>query len=220
MITPLCWRAKGPWQSFTGPLAATSQSRQAFIGRVVRTHSHQCQDCGIASIETPMHPTGYLEIRPINNDYDEASEDRWQAVCAFCHAQNVLMHSLESNRFKLIAAPWLSQIDLNKALWPLLAALNDRHHKSYGDALLAYKTFEKQETAVGTLINCLPTTSTKPQDNIMDFLRSADLTMTDEQYEHRGRFLNGLRLLPVPAYFAEKTAFMQDEAFAHQAMLS
>jgi hypothetical protein len=37
--------------------------------------------------------------------------------------------------------------------------------------------------------------------------------MTDEQYEHRGRFLNGLRLLPVPAYFAEETAFMQDEAF-------
>ena len=163
-----------------------------------------------------MHPTGYLEIRPINHDYDEAQEDRWQAVCAFCHAQTLLIPSLESGRFKLIAAPWLSQVELNRALWPLLVALNDRHHKNYSDALLAYKTFEKQETPVGTLISCLPTSSAKAQGNIMDFLRSADLTMTDEQYENRGRFLNGLRLLPVPSLFAEETAFMQDEAFTHQ----
>jgi len=220
MIASLSWRVKGPWQSFLGPLASTTKPRQAFIERVVKAHSHQCQGCGLASTGTTEYPTGYLGVRPVNNDYDEPTEDLWQTVCAFCHAQNLLIPVLESKRFKLIAAPWLSQIDLNQALWPLLVALNDHEHKSYGNALLAYKTFEKQETAVGTLISCLPTTSTKIQDNIMDFLRSADLTMTDEQYENRGRFLNGLRLLPVPSLFADESTFMQSQVFTHQAITS
>ncbi len=207
----LGWRVKGPWQLFMGPASASrEESIRTLADNVITKDAFRCQCCGLASHKTELQPTGFLEIRPINNDYDDRSMEKWQTVCTFCHAQTVLIHSLESRKYKLIAAPWLTQSSLNAVLWPLFAVLNDHHQTNYSDALEAYKVFEKQQLAVGTLIGCLPTHNKTPQDNILDFLRAINLSMEHDQYDRRQRFLGGLRLLPVASYFAEQSSFYHE----------
>lgn len=206
-MATISWRYKGSCDSFVSQDPLSGNQDCAFIEAVLFQSKLTCSDCGFQSRPSKQVKSGFMQIRPRNADYDSREVSNWTVVCPFCHAYYRMTAALDSEKYRIIAAPWISQSELSNIVRPLLVILSDIEHLYYTEALQIYKTLLSSESAVAALLPHIPATEATPADNLKRYFNLFDSVLTDQQYLDRHIFASSLRMIPDKAHFSVESNY-------------
>lgn len=214
-MSVVAWRIKGDWERFCSHDTLMEPDIRAFAESVLLRDRLTCRCCGFSSRRSKQISTGYMELRPIDGNYDGREPFHWETVCPFCHAAFKMTDALNSGRFRVISAPWVTQAELSNILRPVLIVLKDVDHLYYAEALQVYKSFLSAESAVAALLPNIPATENTPAENLRRYFNLLDSVIDDSQYEHRHLFASSLRVMPDKAYFKDELAYWDAAIFSN-----
>ncbi len=203
----ISWRNKGDCDTFVLQDPLSSEQDAQFIESVLLHGRLTCSDCGFQSRRSKQVKSGFMQIRPRNSDYDSRDIKNWSVVCPFCHAFYRMIAALDSEKYRVIAAPWISQSELSNIVRPLLVILSDVDHLYYTEALQIYKTLLSSESAVAALLPHIPATEATPADNLRRYFNLFDSVLTEQQYNHRHIFASSLRVIPDRTHFSVESKY-------------
>lgn len=203
----ISWRNKGACDTFVLQDPLSSESNTDFVEAVLLRGRLTCSECGFQSRRSKQIKSGFMQIRPLNSDYNSREVNNWSVVCPFCHAYYRMTAALDSEMYRIIAAPWITQAELSNIVRPLLVILSDVDHLYYTEALQVYKTLLSAESAVAALLPHIPATEATPADNLRRYFNLFDSVLTEKQYEDRHIFASSLRIIPDKAHFSVESKY-------------
>jgi len=208
----LSWNAEGDWEPFCTQAAFEWQTVRELAAEVLQRDLYTCHRCSFRSRPSRQVFSGYMQLEAIGGDYDVRDPQEYVTVCPFCHANRHLQWALESGNFRLIAAPWISRLEIVTVTRALLSVITQLEHLYYAEAVQLYMHFEKCEASVATLIPVVPTSKDTREENLAHFTRLLASVVDESLYPNRDLYLHPLRLLP------KAKAYKQESNYWYQAV--
>lgn len=203
----LSWKAEGDWEPFCSQEAFEWQEVRELAEEVMQRDSFTCRHCDFRSRPSKQVFSGFMQLQAENGDYSQRSAEAFATVCPFCHAYRHLPWALSSGNYRLIAAPWITQLELGSVSRALLAVISQLEHLYYAEAVGLYMHFEKCEASVATLIPVVPTVKDTREENLAHFVNLLISVVDDDLYPERQRYLHPLRLLPKVKAFKKESDY-------------
>ena len=212
-MTIVSWRSKGSSDVFTSLDPCIAGKDQDFVNSVLVRDKLKCVECGFQSRRSKQVKSGHMQLRPLDFNYDSRDLKNWITVCPYCHAFHRMTSAIDSEKYRVISAPWISQAELSKIVRPLIVILSDVDHLYYAEALQIYKTILSAESAVAALFPHIPATAATPADNLRRYFNLFDSVLTEQQYANRMIFASSLRIVPEKSHFIEESKYWNAAIF-------
>lgn len=147
-------------QVFDKPFAAIKPGEQQMAISLVEDAEFRCAHCGFVSEGSKDSPCGHLEIH--------ISEGGCRKVlCPLCHAGHHVHYYIHQRTMTLIAAPWISQAELNLLMCTLLGCAADKQSIYFNDANTVYDLLFVLQKAIPAMLPYFPGNEATQEANLI-----------------------------------------------------